>query len=99
MNARFTFGRTPQNPIVQILAFVVAGIVLVGAVFMGFVILAVLLGVGFILGIVFWLRLWWARYKMQRSGRRTDGSRPGRVIEVEYTVIDEDEDEDEDRRS
>lgn len=89
----------PQNPIAQVVTFLVAGLVLIGAVFMGFVILAVLLGLAFVLGLIFWVRLWWFRRKLRRAaddgqGRRPDtgrvrGMRTGRVIEVEYEVVEE----------
>jgi hypothetical protein len=100
MNTRFAAGGMPQNPIAQFLIFVVAGLALVGIVFMGFVLLAVLLGAGFVLGIIVWVRWWWLNRKLgramrDRTGRRGPDGGPrsgsGRVIEVEYTIVEEDD--------
>ena len=96
MNGRmFTVG-TPTNPFLQALHLLLGGLVVIGAVLMGAVILAIALGFIFIFGAVFWIRLWWLRRKMLRAGLQSgSGSEPlrpgsGRVIEVEYTVVDQD---------
>jgi len=87
----FTPG-TPQNPFVQVLYFLVGGLLLIGAVLMGAVILAFVFGFVLIFGIVFWIRLWWLRRKFERSGDdggQGQGPRSGKTIEVEYTVVEE----------
>ncbi len=82
-----------KNPVVQVVSFLVMGLAVIGAVLMGAVILALALGFVVIFGIVFWLRLWWLSRKLRRGaqapadGQRGDTGR--RVIEVEYTVVEE----------
>jgi len=69
------------------------GLAVIGAVLMGAVILAFVLGFVVIFGIIFWLRLWWLGRKLRRHAQApADGQRSdavGRVIEVEYTVVEE----------
>lgn len=94
MNGRYFTVGTSTNPVMQVLYLLVGGVLLIGAVLIGSVILAVVLGFALIFGIVIWLRIWWLRRKMQKSGRSGAGKRPnetssGNVIEVEYTVVDE----------
>jgi hypothetical protein len=91
----YTFN-APTNPLLQVVYFVVGGVVLIGAVLMGAVILAIALGIAIILGLVVYARVWWLSRKIARSGSGPGaGSGSGRdadLIEVEYTVIDERDD-------
>lgn len=88
----YTF-KPPNNPILQVLYFLVGGVLLIGAFFMGAIILAVVLGFAVILGIIIYIRIWWLNRKIARSGRKSadEPSQSGEstVIEVEYTVVDE----------
>lgn len=88
----YTF-KPPTNPILQVLYFLVGGVLLIGAFFMGAIILAVVLGLAVILGIIIYVRVWWLQRKMARSSRKSGGepsqSSESTVIEVEYTVVDE----------
>jgi len=84
----YTF-KTPTNPFLQVLYFVVGGVVLIGAVLMGAVILAIALGLAVVLGLIVYVRVWWLRRKFERAGRT---GREGEVLEVEYTVVDEQDD-------
>jgi membrane protein implicated in regulation of membrane protease activity len=100
MNGRFqTPGRLSTNPFVQALSFLLLGIALIGAVLMGAIVIAFLVGLFAILGVVVWIRLWWLRRRMLRArggsrARRDQGSqRSGRIIEVEYEVVDRRRDE------
>lgn len=65
------------------------GIGLIVAVLMGAVILAFVVGFVIIAGIVLWIRVMWMTRKMRRRDPRSPSD--GRVIEVEYTVVDESE--------
>jgi len=91
---RFTAGM-PANPLLQALSFIVGGIVLVIAIVMGAILLSVVLGLALIAALAIWIRLWWLRRKIldARAEYSGAGARPreatGRVIEVEYTVVDE----------
>lgn len=77
----------PTNPFLQIVYFVVGGVLLIGAVLMGAVILAVALGLAIVLGLIVYVRVWWLRRKLARRGGRTGSDSD--VFEVEYTVLDE----------
>lgn len=92
--------RPPTNPILQILYFVVGGIVLIGAVIVGAVVLAFVLGFAIVIGLVVYARVWWLSRKLARKGA-SSGSSPGGgsnrpdVLEVEYTVVSERDEHDE----
>jgi len=89
----------PTNPFLQVLYFVVGGLLLIGAVLIGAVILAVALGVALIVGLVVYVRVWWLRRKCARSGSAGTGRRRSggpETLEVEYTVVRE-RDEPDDR--
>ena len=90
----FTFGAS-GNPLVQFLSLLVFGAIAIGLVLMGTVILAVLLGLAVVAAAVIAVRVWWARRKLRGAGSFDDtpsGPRaqdPARLIEGEYTVVDE----------
>jgi membrane protein implicated in regulation of membrane protease activity len=90
MNGRPHPLRLPGNPVLQVLSLMAAGVVMIGAVLLGAVLLAFVFGFAVLAGVVLVIRLWWLRRKLQRSGRR-DGAEGGRIIEVEYRVVDEQE--------
>ncbi len=83
----------PTNPFLQVLYFIVGGIVLIGAVLMGAVILAIALGIAIILGLVIYARVWWLKRKLGRSARSRRQAGDD-VLEVEYTVVDERDEQD-----
>jgi len=86
--------RPPANLILQVLYFVGGGILLIGAVIVGAVVLAFVLGFAIVIGLVIYARVWWLSRKLVR-GQATSGSGPGagpsgsKVLEVEYTVVSE----------
>ena len=68
--------------------------VAVGAILVGAVALAFILGFTLIAGLIFYVRLQWlwrrrARPRPAGPGPRGRGGPPGDIVEVEYTVIDE----------
>jgi small-conductance mechanosensitive channel len=88
----------PSNPLLQVVYFLVGGVVLIGALVMGAVVLSLVFGLALIAGVVIWIRIWWIRRKILKAAARTGadrgaegatGASAGRVIEVEYTVVDE----------
>lgn len=93
MNARPKLFGMSGGPLAQALSVVVFGVLLVAAVVMGAVLLAAILGVAVLAWIAFSVRLWWLRRKL--GGGATAQSAPeappqsGRLIEAEYTVLDE----------
>jgi hypothetical protein len=101
----YSFG-TSGNPLVQALWMVLGAVLLVGALVMGAVVLSALFALGAVAAGVFALRVWWLRRKLRRDSAYHDasGSQTGenagaapRLIEGEYTVVDE-RDADEARR-
>jgi len=96
MSGRIFIAGPSTNPLMQVVYLLLGGLVLIGALLMGAVILAFVLGFALIFGIVIWVRVWWLRRKMMRAGgaqaspgNQSTHSESGRVIEVEYTVVDE----------
>lgn len=82
----------PKNPIMQALSLLAFGVVLIGAVLMGAIVLAFVIGFAAVFAVVLWIRIWWVSRKMRKQGG--GAGRPkgdSRVIEVEYTVLDDDE--------
>jgi uncharacterized iron-regulated membrane protein len=91
MNGRLYTLVASGNPLVQVASLVIFGVVLIGAVLMGAVVLAFVFGFAVIGAIVFSVRLWWLRRKLQRAqgGAGLRSQQDGRLIEAEYTVVRE----------
>ncbi|HET7922295.1 MAG TPA: hypothetical protein VFM15_06030 [Gammaproteobacteria bacterium] len=84
MNSRPAHESGPLRRLLMAAAVVAAACVVV---FLGAIVMAVVFGVGLLLLLAFYLRLWWIRRRLgldlrPRHPRRTGGS----VIEGEYTV-------------
>jgi len=87
--------KSPTNPFLQVVYFLVGGVLLIGMALMGVVILAVGLGLAVVIGAIVYVRVWWFRRKLARSGGQS-GAGPARsqsfetdVLEVEYKIVDE----------
>jgi len=83
----------PQGPLARIIAGIIAGFVLVGAVMLGMVAFLVIAGFVLVAGIVIWLRVAWIKRRLRKEGidlhERAAGPRDsGNVIDAEYTVVD-----------
>ncbi len=88
MSGRLYGYRAGPNPLLQLAALLVLGLVLIGAVVMGAVLLALFLGLAAIGAIVFSVRLWWLRRKLRRNPP-PHGAARGELIEAEYHVVAE----------
>ena len=90
-----------RNPLLQLAGLVVGAVVAVGAVLLGAVVLAFILGFAVIAGLILYVRLWWMRRQLRqrRPGprERGGGEPPGEIVEVEYTVVEERTVRDQDR--
>ena len=82
-----------RNPLLQLAGLVVGAVVTVGAILLGAVVLAFILGIAVIAGLIFYIRLWWLRRQLQRRRSRPQGrgggGPTGDIVEVEYTVVEE----------
>lgn len=89
--------RPPRSPLMRVLATLLGTLMLAGAFMLGLVFFAVLLGLGVVLGIVAWVRVWWLgrkaggqysnRTEQPPQGEHPADSRTGSTIEAEYTVV------------
>ena len=96
-----------RNPLFQLAGLVAGAVVAVGAILLGAVVLAFILGFAVIAGLIFYVRLWWLRRQLRRcrsgprrpgsGGRGGDGGGTGEIVEVEYTVVEERTVRDQDR--
>lgn len=86
--------RPPANPIVQVLYFLVGGILLIGAVILGAFVLAFVLGFAVVAGLIVYARFWWLSRKLAKGRGSSGGGRGGpssrsELLEAEYTVVSE----------
>lgn len=75
---------TRTGVLAQIVGLLGAVALLIGAFFIGAMVLAVIVGLAVIGAIVFRLRLWWLRRQMAGGGGRGGDAGGHRVIEGEY---------------
>ena len=88
--SQHSFSRgAPNNPIVQVIAVIVAVLVAIGAVFLGAVILSFFIGFAIIGWVILTIRLWWLRRQVRSGGGTSSRSQTGEIVEVEYTVVEE----------
>jgi Flp pilus assembly protein TadB len=84
----------PSNPLSKLIAAVIAVLALMGSFILGFAVLLVVAGIGLLLAIAIWVRVFMIKRRLKKQGVHfEDMSRPvqrtGDVIEAEYTVISE----------
>jgi hypothetical protein len=81
----------PANPLLQILSLLAFVVLLIGAVFVGAVILSLVLGLAAIAALVFSVRIWWLRRKLRKGWNDLERGDPqsGQIIDVSYTVVEE----------
>jgi len=89
MNQRAYKLRVGNNPLVQFVTLILAGLLTIAAVLLGAVLLSLLLGLAVLAGAVLFARVWWLRRRMQRVTRAERGARPGEIIDVQYSVVEE----------
>jgi len=84
----YYISQTPMNPVSRVLATLVAALTLVGAFFFGLVVLVLFVGIGLLLWLGFWLRMWWIRRQLPREEAAAE-PKPGQgeIIDAEYTVV------------
>jgi hypothetical protein len=75
-------GSQPTNPFVQMLGLVVGIVLFIGAVLLGGIMLAALMGFLLVAGVIIYVRVWWLTRKAVGRQRREDS-----FIEAEYQVI------------
>ena len=75
-------GSRPTNPFVQALGFVVGIVLFIGAVLLGGLVIAALMGFLLVAGLIIYVRVWWLTRKA--GLRRREDS----FVEAEYQVIE-----------
>lgn len=94
----FYISPPPRNPLSAVLAAVAGAVVLVGAFFLGFIVLVIAVGLGLLIWIGVLIRVKWLQRKMRKAGRdpldgeagrRTENASRTGYIEAEYTVVSE----------
>jgi len=91
----------PTNPVLQVVYFVVGGILVIGAVLMGAFLLAIAFGLAIVVGVFVLVRVWWLKRKIARSafgdgtagGPASRGGSSSDLLEVEYSVVEERDDD------
>ena len=92
----------PRNPLTGILTGIFGILVLAGAFMLGFIALVIALGIGLLVWLGIYIRLWWIRRRLSRKGVDPEGAgspagrREGAVtdsLEAEYTVVSTTRDE------
>ena len=78
-----------HNPILQVAGLLVGVLVSVAAVLVGAVVLSLVIGLAVLTGLVFSVRVWWLRRRMQRAVREASRGPRGEIVAVEYTVVKE----------
>ena len=103
---QYTLGPPPMSPLSRLLAGLVAVLALIGTFFFGLFILAIVIALGVIGWVAFWLRMWWLRRQLEKAGFDPLGGTPtgsdgrsegpagsGSVIDAEYEVVSRKEDD------
>lgn len=84
----YYISQPPMNPVSRIVAAMVAAVALVGAFFFGLLVLALIVGLGLLLWLGFWLRLWWLRRHLPQEKTTAESSgEQGEIIDAEYKVV------------
>ena len=92
----------PRNPVTGILAGIVGIVVMAGAFMLGLVALVVALGIGLLIWVGVYARIWWAKRQLARQGIDPQSDHPfesrretppGDSLEGEYEVISKQRDE------
>ena len=89
----FYISPPPRNPLTAILAALAGGLLMVGAFFLGFVVLVVALGLGLLIWMAVLVRVKWLQRRVlkqgvdpfSRAGQR--GGSQTEALETEYTVV------------
>ena len=88
----FYLSSPPQNPLARVFTAIVAMLAMIAAFMLGIVALAVVVGLGLLIALSAWLRIWWIRRRVRGGAPGDPGGTGGvrgesQVIETEFTVI------------
>ena len=84
----------PQNPLMRVIATVIAIFAVAGAFMIGVFALAIVAAVGLIAGLAIWLRIAWIKRHLPKRNVDKNTAAPGsQDLDAEYTVITKSEDE------
>jgi len=76
-------GSQPTNPFVRMLGLVVGVVLFIGAVLIGGIVLAALMGFLLVAGVIIYVRVWWLTRKVAGRQQSEDS-----FVEAEYRVIE-----------
>ncbi len=97
----FYISPPPRNPLTAILGGIAGVVMMIGAFMLGFVAIVVALGVGLLVWIGIYIRIWWAKRQLTRQGIDPASARPfvdrsrhrqGDSLEAKYKVISKKQD-------
>jgi O-antigen/teichoic acid export membrane protein len=81
--------KASQNPILQAVSLVIGVVITVAAVLVGTVLLSFIIGFVVLMGLLMYVRVWWARRRIKKTlGSSADGA-PTDIVNVQYTVVKE----------
>ena len=79
-------GSRSSNPFVQLFGLVIGIILFIGAVLLGGVIIAALIGFLLVAGLILYIRIWWLTRKAVRQQQQQQQGQAS-FVEAEYQVI------------
>jgi predicted lipid-binding transport protein (Tim44 family) len=80
-------GSRSSNPFVQLFGLVIGIILFIGAVLLGGVIIAALIGFLLVAGLILYIRIWWLTRKAVRQQQQQQQGQAS-FVEAEYQVIE-----------
>ncbi|MDP7418787.1 MAG: hypothetical protein QF483_02780, partial [Gammaproteobacteria bacterium] len=81
-------GSRSSNPFVQLFGLVIGIILFIGAVLLGGVIIAALIGFLLVAGLILYIRIWWLTRKAVRQQQQQQQQGQASFVEAEYQVIE-----------
>ncbi|MAF82857.1 MAG: hypothetical protein QGH93_05505 [Gammaproteobacteria bacterium] len=76
-------GTRPTNPFIQALGLVIGIVLFIGAVLLGGLVIAALMGFLLVAGLILYVRIWWLTRKAGSQQQKEDS-----FVEAEYQVVE-----------
>lgn len=78
-----------RNPILQAVGLIIGAVVAVAAVLVGAVLLSFIIGFVVLMGMLIYVRAWWARRGIKKAAGGFTDDPPKDLVNVQYTVVKE----------